>query len=374
MPKLHYYRIPTHTEEWYAFRTVGTKDYPGGIGGSEVATVLGLNPYDTGAKLYHLKLGTIEPWKEDKEVMFHGRHQENYIAKMWQYWDGSKEGMMENYENDSIIRRCEKVNAYVVNDKYPWLFASLDRRMIQKGGFKMTGGNEPLKMSCPLELKTLSHFASDKWESGIPAYYLLQVHLYMIVMDSDYAEIAIFKDGNKFNVEPVIRNEELCDKIIRGTKEWWFGRVIPAKKALKDQQKAEVEGDVDLSERSQAVIDSYEPEPDYTEAYTDLMNERFVAEFPSMQGGMEDFRLCQKDEILRKVNKVVKEERTFIKNKLLKKMVDNKVEVISFDNEGKITNLKRKNAVNPTFKINLKDKPDEDLVKNHFKSFGLDTY
>jgi len=43
-------RIPQHTDEWYDYRK-------GSIGGSEIGTVLGLNKYDTVARLFHEKVG-----------------------------------------------------------------------------------------------------------------------------------------------------------------------------------------------------------------------------------------------------------------------------------------------------------------------------
>ena len=178
-----------------------------------MGTVLRLNPYETAARLYHEKVGTEEPQKEDSEFMFWGREHEDKIAEIWQYWDGTDEGYLQNVKEGKVIRKCRKVNGYVTNPDYPWLFASVDRLIVKKDSLNMLTG-EPLKEESPLECKTLSYWAASAWESGLPIFYLVQLHTYMIVFEVDYAEMAILTDGNKFKVEYIKRDEELCNSII----------------------------------------------------------------------------------------------------------------------------------------------------------------
>ena len=62
-------------EEWLEWRR-------GGIGGSDAATIVGLNPYRSRLELYADKLGMM-PEKEDSEAMRIGRDLEEYVASRW---------------------------------------------------------------------------------------------------------------------------------------------------------------------------------------------------------------------------------------------------------------------------------------------------
>ena len=121
-----------------------------------MGTILNLNPYETAARTYHEKIGSMEPMKDDTEFMFWGRELEDKIAEVWQYWDGTDFGYLDNMAEGKIIRRCRKVNGYVVNPDYPWLFGSLDRLINKEGGRNMFTG-EPLEEESILECKTLSY-------------------------------------------------------------------------------------------------------------------------------------------------------------------------------------------------------------------------
>jgi putative phage-type endonuclease len=359
-------RIPEHTQEWYDFR----KD---GIGGSEIGTVLGLNKYDTVVRVFHEKVGTIEPRKEDNEKMFWGRELEDKIAEIWKCYDGTKEGYLENHKNGKIVRDCRNINGYVVNPKYPWLFASLDRVMNIKGGINLITG-APLLNEGVLECKTLSYWGAQIWQDGIPIYYLAQVHQYMIILESDYAEIAILQDGNDFRVEKIPRDDLLCERIIEISKMFWENRVLPAKEAFAKRQIAEIQRNLSEIEKYDAIIQRHEPEPDRSEAYKEFMEERFLKEREVIQGNILQYDLCKKDTLLRKISGRIDEERTGIKNMLLKFLSQYGAEVIDFGKLGNATWSERKGAKNRTFAVRIKENPTEDQIENEFRKINLKAY
>lgn len=51
-----------------------------------------------------------------------------------------------------------------------------------------------------LEIKTISGYNADKWEGGIPPYYIAQIQLYMLVLGYDYGQFAFLKDGRHMDV------------------------------------------------------------------------------------------------------------------------------------------------------------------------------
>ena len=363
---LEIHRIPQHTPEWYDFRRDG-------IGGSEIGTILGLNKYDTIVRVFHEKVGDIDFRRDDNSFMFWGRELEDKIADIWRYYDGTADGYIENFKNGKIVRECQRVNGYVVNPKYPWLFASLDRVMNIKGGYNLIT-QEPLKTEGVLECKGLSYWASQIWQDGIPVYYLAQIHQYMAILETDYAEIAILQDGNKFLVEKIQRDDVLCERIIEISRMFWENRVLPAKEAFAKKQMAEIDRNIPEIEKWDAVIQRHEPEPDRSEAYKEFMEERFLKERDVVEGTIDQYDLCKKDTFLRKLNGRIDDERTGIKNILLRDLGQAGAEVIDFGKLGNITWSERKGSKNRTFSVRIKENPTEDQVENEFKKINLNAY
>jgi len=362
--KLEIHPIPYGTPSWHQFRL-------NGIGGSEVGSILNLNKWETAARIYHEKIGNLEPQTEDTEFMFWGRRHEDAIADTWQYWDGTDEGYIENQKAGKIIRKCRRINGYAVNPDYPWLFASLDRLINKEGGINMLT-EEVLTEEAILECKTLSHWAASSWEDGLPIYFITQIQTYMIVYEVDYAEIAILKDGNKFSVEYVQRDDKLCQQIIDFTKSFWYDRVVPAKKALEARSQYELEGRIEESEKEEAIIGQLEPDPDGTEAYREFMSEKFLKEREEVEGSMEMFDICKKDEMLKKMEGRIKKERSLFKNTLIKWIVDKAAEFVDFDSLGNYRFYLRKGGKNRTLAINIKEKPGDERVEEEFNKFNLE--
>lgn len=351
-------RIPQHTSEWHSFRT-------NGIGGSEISCVLGMNKYDTVTRLFYEKIGSIPSRDFDNPKMFFGRYMEDKIADLWEYFDGSELGWIDNFKNNKIIRKCRAINGYVVNPDYPWLFASLDRVQNVSGGINLLTG-EKLTTEAVLEVKTLSYWSASLWADGLPISFLLQVHLYMIVIESDYAEIAILKDGNELIIERVQRDESLCEKIIDISKSFWYKLVVPAKEFQAKKLEAEKVGNINEVEKWEAKIMELEPEPDHSAAYESFMSERFLKERDSIEGNMTDYNLCTKDKMLLAVSGRIDDERQLIKNTMIKKLTLASTEAIDFGRLGSCTYTDRKGAKNKTFSNKVKEKPDEDRIEKEF--------
>lgn len=359
-------RIPPHTKEWFDFRK-------NGIGGSEMSQVLGLDRYNTVVRLYHEKCGDLEPRQIDNSKMFFGRYLEDKIADLWRYWDGSSDGYIENYKNNKIIRDCRNVNGFIVNPDYPWLFGSLDRLINIRGGVNLLTG-EALTTEAILECKMLSYWSSQLWQEGIPVSYLIQVHCYMIILETDYAELAILKDGNDFHVEKIQRDDVLCEKIIEISKGFWYNRVVPAKEAYAKMCEAHKAGNIFEAEKWEGEIQRYEPEPDQSEAYNEFINEKFLKTREFIEGTMELFDLAKQDKVLIGIKNIIDSERTGIKNKFLHEFEQSGADLVDFGKLGSVQWQGRKGAKNRTFVNYVKEKPTEDTLMDEFKKIDLNCY
>jgi len=305
--------------------------------------------------------------------MFWGREHEDKIAQIWKYWDGTKLGYLKNYVSGKLIRKCRNVNGYVVNPKYPWLFASLDRVISKKGGMNIITG-EPLETECVLECKTLSHWMSIKWESGIPISYLAQIHQYMIVLECNYAEIAILRDGNKFEVEIIERNDDLCERIIRISKAFWENRILPAREAKEKMNISDASGRLEEAQKYDGIIQSLEPDPDSTEAYKEYMSERFLKERERVQGTMEMYHLCKRDRLLLGIANLIARNRFLIKNHLIKFCDKYGSELIDFGGMGNVSWTQSRGRRNRSLRINIKEKPSEEAKEEQFNKIDQNVY
>lgn len=94
-------------DEWKALR----RDY---IGGSDAASVIGMNPYKSAYSLWAEKTGKI-PEFEGNLATDVGTYMEDFIAKRFEQETGKK------------VRR---ENRSFLNDEYPWAIANYDRVLI----------------------------------------------------------------------------------------------------------------------------------------------------------------------------------------------------------------------------------------------------
>ncbi len=132
----------------------------GMVGGSDAGTLLGLNKYKSPINLFYQAIGISTLPNKMNSIMLHGKQLEDYVAKCWQYYDGTEDGWVENTLNDNKIKTYKKVKAIIENRKYPMLFANIDGKITK----------HPIhgKKAGILEVKTISGFSADSYEAGIP--------------------------------------------------------------------------------------------------------------------------------------------------------------------------------------------------------------
>lgn len=314
-----------------------------GIGASEVGCVLGLSPYKSSIELFYEKLGEVKMNVENM-AMFFGKEMEQKLAEWWECWDGTEEGMITNYRNKTPLRRCRKINAYVVNPAYPWLFASLDR-VINKHEDKGEGS---------LELKTLGGWEADKWEAGIPPSHIVQVQQQCLVTDTLYGELCVLQDGRKFMVYPFERMDAVCETIVERTKEFW-DKVVEARRLVTVQHEAMKKYNQRLVDDCTEKIHQLEPEPDGSDAYTRFLKEHFKIAVPGeIAGTLEDLDNACKDLEYQGRIKELEEQRRHVQN-LLKNQLREKT-VLDFGPNGHVSWKPNVNGVR-VFNNKVKYKP-----------------
>jgi hypothetical protein len=197
-------------DKWVAWRERG-------FGGSETGGVTNWSRFDDALKIHLNKIGEpVTTFTGNKETYF-GQLAEPEIADLYQYWEHIENNpvlnMFKNKENKKKINHVRSVYAYVVNSKYPWLFASIDRRILRNRKTKKGRGI--------LECKNTTSMEKNTYEHKINPGHVLQVYQYLMILEWEFADVAIKFDGNNFDVVEFLPNQEMFDFIQYHTAKAW---------------------------------------------------------------------------------------------------------------------------------------------------------
>ena len=211
-------------EKWLEYRRLG-------IGGSDAATVVGLNPWSSRLALYADKIGLM-PEKESTEAMRQGSDLEDYGAQRWMEATG---------------KVCQRYNYLFSNEQYPWGIANIDRKVVGESSL--------------LEIKTTSVWNKTDFENGeIPPQYYTQCMHYLAISGFDRAYLAVLVLNKAFHTFVIERNEAEIEALMQAEKAFWEQHIVPR-----------IAPDPDGSESSQAVLDLQERTED-TELMLDADN------------------------------------------------------------------------------------------------------
>jgi putative phage-type endonuclease len=303
-----------------------------GIGASDVGTILGLNQYKAAIELFYERLDSNPEFSVENIAAFMGHYHEDSVADLWQYWNkdprkGTQAEMMKNYREGNIQRKCQRVNAYVSNPKYPWLFVSLDRK-INKGDRGEEGA---------LEIKTIAGYEAQKWDTGIPPSHIVQVMTQLLVCEFSFGELATLRDGRQFDVWPFEFNQNIATQIIERTRSFWEN-VQEGRKILTQKYEAVMGHNMRKANDLQAQLESLEPEPDGTEAYEKFLKDKFkrsLAEKGLVRGTPEDLKLALEHRSIKEQMKKLDEQARLCENNLKRRIGDGTTLDLGFD--GRVT-------------------------------------
>jgi len=292
----------------------------GMVGGSDAGTLLGLNKYKSPINLFYQSVGISRLPNKMNGIMLHGKQLEDYVAKCWQYYDGTDEGWVENTLNNNKIKSYKKVRAIIENRKFPTLFANIDGKITKHPIHGRKAG--------VLEVKTISGYSADSYEAGIPPSYLVQLQHYLLVTEWSYGEIVYLKDGRELGCVTFEANRGIQDSILLAAEEF-HNRVMAAKK--------EIEKTNDVNEQIQ-IASHYEPDADNSQAFNDFVSEKHKAreEEVTIQGTDECGQWALSYTKLNAGIKVLESEKQLFQNRLKQVMEKEGATTMMLPN-GKIT-------------------------------------
>lgn len=143
--------------EWHEARKEG-------IGGSDIASILGVSPWKSAYTLWHEKAGLLEPDQPENPLLEWGHRLEPVVADKF----------AENHPQYAISKAGTWRNI-----ERPWQMANPDRLLYPNT-------DAPASL---LEVKTAMY--SSNWEDGVPAHYEAQVRWYMDTFGFEVAHVAV---------------------------------------------------------------------------------------------------------------------------------------------------------------------------------------
>lgn len=173
-----------------------------GVGGADVAAVLGMEDNNSALKVYMRKRAEI-PRDPDNRYTRMGRRMEGVIAELF-----AEETGLDVRPSPGLIGHVDR----------PWMVAALDRLVAEPDG-----------VIAPLECKNRSAYQDKKWgEDGdsIPDGAALQAHWYNGVTGYDHTWMAVLLGGNTFRWYRIERDQELIDLLTKQMGAFWHDHVL----------------------------------------------------------------------------------------------------------------------------------------------------
>ena len=187
-----------------------------GIGGSDVAAILGFSPYKSPYQLWLDKTGRSERKESQNESAHFGNLLEDVVAKEFSRCAGVK---------------VQRVTQQLFLEEHPWALGNIDRAVINPdiaGNVRFKDG--ALTTDRLLECKTASEYMSklfgEEGSDQVPDYYLTQCLWYLLITGCKVIDLAVLIGGNKFRMYRIERDEDLIQSIFNQVKAFWFNHVI----------------------------------------------------------------------------------------------------------------------------------------------------
>lgn len=188
---------PTGHQDWLKHRGSG-------IGSSEVATIVGLNPFETPYQLWRRKVG-IDPPTEENFAMRAGHILEPAVAKFWE--DATGRQVDPSSEGDWLI----------VDNKKPFLRVSPDRLYWADEAHTKTG-----ILECKTTQKTIR-------QDDLPKHWFCQVQYQLGVARIEQGSIGWLTQGREFGYQDLRLVPDFYGWLIEEAERFWRDCIVGGK-------------------------------------------------------------------------------------------------------------------------------------------------
>ena len=179
-------------DEWLTVRRQG-------IGSSDAAAAVGLNPYKSQLQLWMEKTGRDGAWPGVGAQ----------VDRSPRYWAPLLEPIVAAPSTRRSGHRVRRVNAVLQHPEHPWMLANIDREVVGASDVQI------------LECKTAGIHGARLWRDGVPEYVQLQVMHQLAVTGKQAADVAVLLGGQELQVFRIERDDTLIAQLVALEQQFW---------------------------------------------------------------------------------------------------------------------------------------------------------
>lgn len=199
-----------------------------GIGGTDAAAIMGVNPWKTAYSVWLDKKEIRE--KEEQQIinmrMLWGSHLEGPVCDFWNKNDIGQEVVYYPHVSDQGITWFDR--------GYHFLQAHVDAYIIEPQNMYASRSNDQLlehKITNIVEVKCVSYHGKGAWyneyrELVIPKYYQIQAQHYMGIMGMSRCLFLVLFEGNNLQHIWLEGDRDFQRDIARSCIDWWNKYII----------------------------------------------------------------------------------------------------------------------------------------------------
>lgn len=188
-----------NTVETFASKSAWLEKRKQGIGGSEVAAILGLDPYKTPYQVWREKRGLDEPNQIQNAYTIAGNRLEKVVVE---YFEDETGYVIAHQENEFV---------HIAHEQYPYMFGSRDRMYYNMGDL------------CILECKTTQ---KDVQKDDLPMTWFCQLQWYMGLYKCKKGAIAWLERGIRFDYVEIDFDADFFNYLVSEVKFFWENYVL----------------------------------------------------------------------------------------------------------------------------------------------------
>ena len=170
-----------------------------GIGSSDAAAAVGLNPYKSQLELW------LEKTSQDANLPKPDPLDETSPL----YWGTLLEPIVAAHYTKRTGNRVRRINAVLQHPEAPWMLANLDREVV---------GIPDVQI---LECKTAGMNGARLWKDGVPEYIQLQVMHQLAVTGKQTADVAVLICGQELQIHRIQRDETMIRQLMDLERQFW---------------------------------------------------------------------------------------------------------------------------------------------------------
>jgi putative phage-type endonuclease len=189
-----------------------------GIGGSDIAAIIGASPWRTPVDIYLDKIDESPP---DEKAGQSERME----------WGTLLEPVVATKAASVLDQRWQRVNRQIHDPQRPWAMGNIDRAIVAAGTRARIGSDGLLAGALGIaEVKTAGERSADEWgddnEPLVPTHYQAQGQWYLGIARASRCVFACLIGGQRLVLRTIERDEELFAHMLEQGERFWTEHVL----------------------------------------------------------------------------------------------------------------------------------------------------